>query len=323
MEVTPDALFQDKLGIATNDCAACHEDVHKGKFGTNCTECHSEKTFRIGGSLKKFDHDLTDFKLLGKHEVVDCKKCHTQSYTTALVFNKCAACHDDYHKGQFVDNGKNPDCKKCHTEDGFIGSSFDITDHNKTAFRLEGAHMATPCFSCHVRDKDEHWSFKDIGERCVDCHDDIHKGEIDTKYYPNQTCDNCHKSTTWKDNGFDHSLTKFELVGSHARQKCEACHVPDAEHKYGQFDSMSMDCASCHKDKHEGQFEVKGVTDCTRCHGFETWDVSDFDHNNTAFKLDGKHVNVACAKCHKQKIAGGKVFVQYKFQSFECIVCHQ
>lgn len=323
MEVTPDALFQDRLGIATNNCVACHEDVHEGKLGSKCTECHSEKTFRVGGSLKKFDHNLTGFELVGKHETVDCKKCHTASYTEPLPHNECAACHKDYHEGQFAENGKSADCKECHTEKGFKGSLFSISDHSKTDFPLEGAHMATPCFVCHIQDNDEHWSFRGIGERCVDCHDDIHKGEIDTKYYPNQTCDNCHVSTAWQDNHFDHSSTRFELSGSHAGQKCQACHVPDVEHKYGKFADLSMDCASCHEDKHEGQFEVKGVTGCTRCHGFESWDASNFNHNNTAFKLEGKHAEVACAECHKKKIAGGKIFVQYKFQSFECVVCHQ
>lgn len=321
LEVRPDALFQDKLGIATNNCVACHEDVHKGKFSTNCIECHTEKTFRIGGTLENFDHDLTDYKLEGKHETVDCKKCHTESYTKAIMFNKCAACHDDYHKGQFVDQGKSPDCNKCHTVDGFKGSSFSIADHNLTAFPLEGAHLATPCIVCHK--KEEKWNFKAIGERCADCHDDIHKGEIDVKYYPNQACEYCHQSTSWQDNRFDHSLTSFKLSGSHSRQKCQACHVPDVDHKYGKFVDLSAECSSCHKDKHEQQFAVNGVTDCTKCHGFETWDASDFDHNTTAFKLDGKHAEVACAKCHKQKIAGGRVFIQYKFNSFECVVCHQ
>jgi hypothetical protein len=321
MEVRPDALFQDKLGIATKDCVACHEDVHKGKLGTNCTECHSEKTFRIGGSLKKFDHGLTDFKLEGKHEVVDCRKCHTESYTNALVFNKCAACHDDYHEGQFVAKDDVPDCKKCHTEDGFEGSSFSIADHNKTAFPLEEAHSATPCFVCHKQE--ERWNFRGIGERCTDCHEDIHKGEIDAKYYPNQTCENCHQSTSWQDNRFDHGLTPFQLSGSHAQQKCQACHVPDVDHKYGKFVDLSAACTACHEDKHDGQFEKNGVTDCAGCHGWESWEASNFNHDNTAFPLDGKHTEVACAGCHKQRIAGGRVFVQYKFDNFKCVVCHQ
>jgi hypothetical protein len=48
-----------------------------------------------------------------------------------------------------------------------------------------------------------------------------------------------------------------------------------------------------------------------------------YDHNKAAFKLDGKHANVACSECHKKTLVDGQYMVQYKFESFECIVCHK
>ena len=76
MNAGPAAVFQDRLGVQTNQCAVCHQDAHQGKFGSNCAECHTEESFRVSGSLGNFNHDLTRFELQGKHEAVDCRKCH-------------------------------------------------------------------------------------------------------------------------------------------------------------------------------------------------------------------------------------------------------
>jgi len=326
LEARPENLFQDKVGVRTDDCISCHEDVHNKKFGSRCIDCHNEKSF-VEVNTDNFDHNKTDFKLHGKHTSVDCRKCHVESFTKPLLHNECAACHEDYHEGQFASLEKGlpaPDCATCHAEDSFEGSSYTIEDHANTKFPLNGAHMATPCFACHL--KEEKWRFREIGERCVDCHEDVHQGYIAAKYYPNQSCENCHQSTTWADNHFDHSLTKFKLVGAHAKQDCMACHGVEEEslqNPYEDFANLSTACSSCHENKHGKQFERNGITDCTRCHGFNSWDVGDFDHNKTRFKLEGKHAGLACSACHKEIESDGKKFTQYKFKSLECVVCHQ
>ena len=90
------------------------------------------------------------------------------------------------------------------------------------------------------------------------------------------------------------------------------------------FVDTPNECATCHENVHEDQFVQNGITDCARCHGFEGWGVEDFNHDNTAFKLEGAHTNVACEACHKPYEAeDGQVIVQYKFNSFQCIDCHQ
>ena len=318
------SIFQDKMGIQTNDCIACHEDVHDNKFGSNCVECHNEESF-FSVSTNDFDHSLTDFDLLGKHQSVDCKECHTESLTAALPHNECAACHSDYHEGEFAVKGVSPDCAECHTEDGFEGSLYTIEQHNQTKFPLDGAHLATPCFSCHL--SEEKWSFRNIGERCVDCHEDVHEGYIAAEFYPDQDCEKCHVTDDWVENLFDHNLTGFELLGKHASATCMDCHGTDeAEglNPYEGFANSPKECAECHENVHDNQFEQNGVTDCARCHSFENWTMEDFDHDNTAFKLDGAHATVACEACHKPMEAeDGKMITQYKFNSFECIDCHQ
>ncbi|MCC6410225.1 MAG: cytochrome c family protein [Saprospiraceae bacterium] len=330
MVATPLTVFQDKLGIQTTNCVACHKDVHEKRFGTNCVDCHSEKTFQVSGVPKNFDHNKTGFGLEGKHQQVDCKKCHTsEHFTDPQPHQSCATCHKDYHEGQMASAvlGISPDCASCHTVEGFTGSSYSIAEHNKTKFPLTGAHMATPCLDCHKPDK-EKWKFKNIGSTCVDCHKDVHEGFVNKKYYPDKTCEKCHVTDSWTDNRFDHNLTKFKLEGAHTKQSCMACHGKKDDtgklpQRYQKFTDLPTNCTSCHKNVHDTQFEKNGVTDCVRCHGQESWKATKFDHNKTKFKLDGKHVKVDCAKCHKPALVNGEQVVQYKLKSFECIDCHQ
>jgi hypothetical protein len=322
MELPPLKIFQDRLGVPTNDCKACHKDVHEGKFGTNCAECHIEDSFRKVGNLDKFNHNQTSFVLRGKHEAVDCKKCHTtNSMTDPLPHNTCATCHKDYHEGQFVNTLRTPDCGECHTVDGFPESSFTLLQHAVTKFPLDGAHVATPCFDCHK--KEAKWEFRSIGERCVDCHKDVHAGQIDTQWYLAQTCTQCHVTASWQENKFDHSKTAFKLLGAHTKQACSACHKPEPEYQYGKFAGLPSACQNCHEDDHNKQFEVNGATDCSKCHAFDAWKIKKFDHNKTKFKLDGKHAKVNCAGCHKTITEKDKTFIQYKYKSYECVVCHK
>lgn len=320
---TARTVFQDQLGIGTAECTKCHEDVHKGRFGSNCAECHNEKSFRFSGDPDKFDHNLTDFPLAGKHNSVDCAKCHTSGhFTDPLPFANCTDCHEDYHKGAFTEGKKVKDCAECHQVEGFSPSTFDFDQHASTDFPLEGAHVATPCIVCHVTDTQE-WSFTNLGTNCIDCHEDVHAGEMDTKWYPEHACKNCHVTDSWTTGlVFDHSQTDFALEGAHARAQCSECHKKDVQTPHGRFRNMATDCASCHENVHGRQFEQQGVTDCRRCHGFEAWDNKLFDHNKTDFPLEGKHAEVACAECHKPKFIDGAERTEYKIQKFECMDCH-
>ena len=321
--VGPLLVFQDRLGISTQNCVACHEDVHEDKFGQNCAECHQENSFQEV-RMDQFNHGMTDFDLKGKHVEVDCRDCHTASYTEPLAHQTCADCHTDYHEGAFVRNFISPDCAECHTEEGFDVTLYSIEQHQVSTFPLEGAHVATPCFACHLQD--EKWRFREIGERCVDCHQDVHQGYISEQYYPEQDCEQCHTVSSWMENVFDHNLTAFALEGKHREQDCMACHGSDEEkeqNRYAGFSEITSVCATCHEDVHQEQFAEKGITDCARCHGFNNWSLDDFDHNKTAFKLEGKHAEIACEACHQPEKINDQLVVQYKFESFACVACHQ
>jgi len=91
-------------------CASCHRasDVHLGKLGTGCDQCHTTQGWR---TVINFDHDLTKFPLVGLHVAVPCEQCHlTREYRD--VGRECFDCHrkDDVHKGKL---GK--ECARCHS----------------------------------------------------------------------------------------------------------------------------------------------------------------------------------------------------------------
>ncbi len=320
--ITNTVKFQKFAGIQFTQCSNCHTDPHHGQFGLNCSSCHSDLSFHNIKGIGNFDHSKTKYPLENKHQAVPCKSCHKGNVTDPLKHERCLDCHKDYHDGQFTKQGVTPDCSACHSTKGFPGASFTIEQHNAAVFKLQGAHLATPCFACHK--KQEKWSFRQIGKTCADCHKNIHEGFMDARFYPENNCTLCHNTSQWKEVHFDHSQTKFELTGPHATLGCRACHFKkdEAGVVHQQFPGMQASCSNCHKDNHNRQFEANGVTDCLRCHNASLWKISNFDHNKTAFKLDGKHQNVPCQKCHKQITEQNITYVLYKIKETRCESCH-
>lgn len=314
--------FRVYKGLEFGSCTDCHTDVHNNKFGKDCKKCHTEQSFHAVIGMSSFDHSKTDFKLEGKHVFVNCEKCHPVNYTTPKAHNACMDCHDDYHESQFKRDGQLPDCAKCHSVEGFKPSLYTMEQHQESVFPLEGAHAATPCFSCHR--KEDKWQFRDIGLRCASCHEDIHKTTLPGKYYPEQNCKSCHSMESWKQIGFDHSLTKFRLTGAHEGPSCRACHQNAEKNNSNsiQFSGISAECAACHKDQHAGQFIENEKTDCSRCHENIKWKPVNLDHNKTRFPLDGKHNQVSCAACHKPTTINEVITIQYKFEDIRCESCH-
>jgi hypothetical protein len=173
-------VAQQKLGT---DCHACHRtrDVHSGRLGTDCARCHGVEEWRANVA---FDHDLTEFPLVGLHVAAPCYACHTSpAYKGAP--QDCHGCHqrDDKHKGSL---GK--DCEACHSPNGWGLWEFD---HAKaTGFALVGAHTRATCEGCHKRPPDV---VKLAGD-CASCHaqDDVHLGQF------GRQCQRCHGSVTFK-----------------------------------------------------------------------------------------------------------------------------
>ena len=322
----PEAGFKEFEKEKNITCLTCHKDIHEGKLGNDCKSCHNQTSFLLKNKtyVGKFDHDKTDYPLKGKHEVVDCKSCHKSTLLTdPITHNNCTNCHKDKHNGDFeAKKDKYTDCATCHKVDGFSPSYFTIDQHNANSrFKLDGAHIAQPCFACHLSEKK--WTFSKMGIECISCHKDNHEGIIDPKYYGKQSCNSCHVSDNWQKITFDHKTTNYTLVGGHLKAQCADCHIDKKSNPAKQtFKGLSQQCANCHKDIHGGQFAKNGVTDCTLCHTTEGWNGKNFNHDNTNYKLDGEHKNVACVMCHKTTLADNKNIKLYKIEKYKCIDCH-
>ena len=177
-------LYQEKTSA---ECNACHrkDDFakgHKGTLGPRCDNCHDLN----GWKVEKFDHNKSRFPLAGGHAlVVDCKKCHkTPEYKTTPM--ECNGCHEkeDVHKRRL-----GIDCERCHNVRTWKTWDFD---HNKTGFRLDGAHAKPECYACHKTPMQKRKD-QTIVSGCASCHvkDDVHKGT----YGP--LCERCHGVTAW------------------------------------------------------------------------------------------------------------------------------
>lgn len=316
--------FQEFSNKKDIQCITCHEDIHEGKLGEDCKSCHNQNSFLLKNKsfTGKFDHDKTSYPLKGKHQNVDCRTCHKKDLTDPLPHNTCMNCHSDKHNGDFdTKKDKYPDCATCHSVDGFAPSKFTIEQHNTSKFKLDGAHLAQPCFVCHLTDKK--WVFRNLGSNCVDCHKDIHAETLDKKFYGKQSCSSCHTTNSWSGINFDHKQTNYALVGKHQNVQCRDCHKKASLSSLTpQFRGISTQCNSCHNDVHGGQFQKDNVTDCARCHSPNSWGSENFDHDKTNFKLDGKHKGVSCDKCHKETLSTDKNIKSFKIAKYRCIDCH-
>lgn len=204
------------------------------------------------------------------------------------------------------------ECVDCHGPEGWkparIGRKFD---HAKFGFRLEGAHAAASCMSCH-RTLD----FAASTMQCASCHQDPHRAEMGTD------CARCHSARSFVDRGpmlRAHQLTRFPLSGSHAGLDCESCHPPVAQGRL-RFVNTQAECRACHMDQYRSARDPDHAasgfsTECQACHTSTTWSRARFDHARSGFPLTGAHRTAACASCH----SGGR----YTGTPRDCIACHQ
>lgn len=312
--------FQKFKNVAFATCQSCHNDVHKGKMGRDCQSCHNTSSFH-SITQGTFDHSKTDFPLIGKHRAVKCTDCHKTNLSAKIKHEKCLDCHEDYHKGEFAVSILNRDCSECHSEDGFKPAGYTIEKHNLLKFKLTGAHLAVPCQNCHY--KTDTWHFRNIGNDCFECHNNVHGNELTQKYLPDNNCMYCHETENWKTINFNHAATDFLLEGKHLKVDCVNCHtVVTNDEKIFKFTSVKSNCEFCHKDIHFGQFNSQGNSDCVRCHSFDNWKPQKFDHEKTKFSLLGAHSKLACGQCHKLVVAQGATFIKYKLEDFRCASCH-
>jgi hypothetical protein len=264
------------------DCATCHvlDDVHKGRFGTRCQECHATN----GWKGPRFDHARdAHFALTGAHARLSCADCHHGTLHQEKLGSDCLSCHraDDVHQGK---NGAR--CEDCHQTSAWKPARFDH-DRN-TDFPLHGAHRALACEACHTGPVHE----QKLARTCGECHraGDPHHGKLGSD------CERCHNDEHWREHvRFDHDQARFPLLGMHAAVACEECHTT------AEYHGTARACIACHAkdDRHQRRLGES----CERCHTPNGWQLWKFDHATQAsFPLQGAHARLACEACHEKAV---------------------
>ena len=304
-------------------CVLCHTDIAAQLRDPNslhavvmssgdkqpCYVCHPEHRGSDGQLTMldpdTFPHQATGYSLQGHQRTADdspfdCAGCHGENLASSDPVN-CAACHRDLdaaymraHDGAF-----GPDCLACHDGLDTYGAPFD---HGQTAFPLSGRHSPLGCAGCH-QGAQGIADLKDTPQDCIACHqaDDAHDGQF------GEDCAACHSAAGWEQATLDHNQTAFPLAGLHVEVACQDCHLDNV------YQSTPQDCVVCHQagDAHDGQFGQ----DCAACHSAEGWEQVTFDHSQTAFPLNGAHLETECAQCH---LDGA-----YQGTPQACAACHE
>jgi hypothetical protein len=346
-------------------CTDCHKDPHQSRLGGSCKGCHTVESWKkvAGVGAQKAFHERTRYPLRGAHLEASCESCHgpwpgVPARYKNMAFGTCTDCHADAHVGQLVKVAKvgvTPavdlgarTCDRCHGMEGFLPARFEAEDHDRSGYKLEGAHRAVACTLCHPKDPRLAARFpaavKARLERqrrpvkvslavydlpkandCRTCHRDPHAGQLDARMKA-EGCGACHVVESFRKLRLDHQKdTRFPLTGKHEKAACASCHLPDPKGVV-QWRPVASACAACHADVHAGQLAVKGHgTDCARCHETGGWkEPLRFTHRKpfTSFALEGKHRKVECAKCHPAVSVGGVAVRRYRPVPTECEGCH-
>lgn len=306
------------LGLGT-ECLSCHADFHQNTLPNNCTSCHTQDAFRPAPG---FNHEQTKFTLKGKHQTLECIACHkttTQNGQTfqqfsGVEFANCTNCHKDVHDNKFGN-----DCRKCHNESSFTQvKSIGAFNHEKTSFPLRGMHQAVNCKTCHKRSLTQPVKHN----LCKDCHSDYHENQL-AKNGNSPDCAECHSVKGFTPSNFTiekHDNTAFPLDGSHLATPCFTCHK--TQEKWN-FANLGKRCVDCHENIHENTISEKYLpeNDCGNCHSSTLWADIQFNHNQTNFKLEGKHEAVSCRFCHFSE-ENETTVQQFANLSTSCEHCH-
>ncbi|MBU0550985.1 hypothetical protein KKF91_02290 [Myxococcota bacterium] len=271
-QLSPGPLSEPHAALDHQEgCVACHERLRK-QTNDLCVECHP----LIQASLKA---------RRGYHGLQARRQ-------------RCAECHQE-HRGRDVSLIRWP------------GGARDAFAHERTGYRLEGAHADLKCEACHTRARiAEPAAFKlnrtylGLSKVCRVCHapENPHGGQ-----FAPRDCDECHDQLSWTPNAaskaeakrgaarwpsrFDHDR-RFPLRGQHRDVDCEGCH-PN-----GRFADTPNACVGCHDSGHPPQ---SGFGEgCADCHTDQGWSLIIFKRatHPKPLPLRNKHDLPDCMRCH-------------------------
>jgi cytochrome b subunit of formate dehydrogenase len=190
------------------------------------------------------------------------------------------------------------------------------------------------CLKCH------NLKSRPDSEKCIKCHEIIAERIRNSSGYHGKLtgpCIDCHTEHQGPDAdirlldkaAFNHKQANFHLSEKHASLACKECHKarsPDSlttntTEKIRYIGLAYETCLACHENSHQDS----RTEECLKCHISNSWQREDltFDHNrDSQFKLRGKHVTLACEKCHNTSSDSGDEFFRLYDIGMECKDCH-
>ena len=165
-----------RSGILSAVAALVH-DAHDGQFGGNCAVCHTPD----GWEGATFDHNLTDFLLVGRHAKTECEACHINNVFKGTP-DECVACHAE---PQFHAGSVGTACANCHTALAWTPAQFD----RPHSFPFNhGESGVSPCQRCHPDSL--------AAYTCYGCHEHnpakIERKHLEEGIRDFQDCARCH-----------------------------------------------------------------------------------------------------------------------------------
>ncbi len=201
---------------------------------------------------------------------------------------------------------------------------------------LAHSELGGRCDACHTAP----WSRQVMADRCLECHTDVGTeiqtgGGLHSAMLGRGTpagggveCRPCHTEhrgpngnlTLVDAANFPHDSTGFSLAAHRQTSiaqpvTCSDCHGGDIM----RFDPAA--CGACHVRLDNAYMATHSQAfgqACLECHdGVDRYGAG-FDHNRTAFRLEAKHVQVACRECH----AGARAPEDFRNTPHACEGCH-
>ena len=269
--------------FAARGCAGCHEDVHRGQLGRDCSTCHGQLDWRPGEQIAM--HNRTRFPLVGAHASTGCWRCHpgAQVGNFARADTECITCHaSELQRATnpaHVAQGWTDRCDRCHIPTSWTGAGF-----NHGTWPLTGAHAAINCTQCHPGQ-----AYAGTPRACEACHTPEYNQVQDPNHvalmFP-LNCKLCHGTSSWEGAHFNHSGIT---------QACVDCHLAE----YQNTGNPNHGTAGF-------------PTSCQNCHNTKSWMGAVFNHS---FPINsGAHKKLDCTDCHTNPSS----YVQ-----FSCLTCHE
>jgi endogenous inhibitor of DNA gyrase (YacG/DUF329 family) len=243
---------------------------------SNCSTCHDTIAWT---DISSFNHSSTGFALTGAHLTTACALCHVNNnYNLTSANTDCYGCHQSTWNSTQTLGGSVPNhitagfptslCSTCHNTVAWNPGMFN---HTTTGWALTGAHVNTPCSSCHLNNN---YSLTAANTACYGCHlADWNSTQTLGGSVPNHisagyptTCDTCHTTTNWLGATFNHTYFPIPHHGS----VCSDCHQVSTNY-------ASFTCINCHTQTAHQQAQTNnthadingysyGPTTCYNCH---------------------------------------------------------